>query len=911
MIHPYLERQIRKHLGAEASQDERLVPFLKAVSASYQNYERDKALSDHAFVINEEEYRKTNEQLRQMSLELDMKVRERTRELEEIAQFPLENPNPIFRISYEGAVIFLNPAARQLKKIEFEGEYYSVTSFFSDKTRKILSAHSFEIRSGGTLYACHIRKFDDKRYYNVYATDITEMTLLRMKSQENYMRLKNFMDATYDAYFIIYARHPEKCFISSSWSHFFGTPPAPDQVFEHKSQCVVSEDPEAHLKRIHRLKAGDRSQAVYQVRHPEDGTLYWLSERIRKYYDPASDDMVISGSISDVTQEHLYALQLKESEERFKALIDALPVVVWVSDSSLKVTFTNHTAHEYLGFEMERFTDYRKFNRLIHPEDRDRSEEEWKKNTAHHQPVDTEYRLKGKDGKYHHIRELGVPRFLEDGSFSGYIGAMFDVSREKEFQQRLQEEKSKLQLLTDHSPDIILMTDTQGTIEFVSPTILRLLGYTPEEVVGQSIARYLCEECNTQLNRMKWLDNLGKSLTNIEYRMSKKNGDLIWMESFISVIPATRGSGAKYLMHNRDIHAFKLADQLLKQSEFKYRALFENLQLGVMEVNNDDRIMWVNRSFEKLTGFGLKYLKNKKAKEIFLSEESAKALISQALENRKSQITSTYEIQMKQKGGDLLDVVISGTPIVDAEGKVNGSLGIHWDVTDVRRLEKELAQERENRQREIMKATLQAEEQQREVLGNELHDGVGHTLTYTSLFLQMASEKETVGPELFEKACAQVENALKEVRRISRSLVPPALLDLGLKEAIIEIFNQYAPLNRLRFDFKCRTSDLTDIEMLAQKNIYRIIQELVSNTIRHADARQVTLTISRTKQSLILQYQNDGKAIQPRKLKQGVGLHSIANRVYFYNGTLDFQSQGRRGALFIIHLPLNSIRQHE
>ena len=137
---------------------------------------------------------------------------------------------------------------------------------------------------------------------------------------------------------------------------------------------------------------------------------------------------------------------------------------------------------------------------------------------------------------------------------------------------------------------------------------------------------------------------------------------------------------------------------------------------------------------------------------------------SQVNKMRKDKEDSICEITMRKNDGALLDIVISGSPIIDVNGDVKGSVGIHWDVTDIRKMEKQIEEEKVIRQKEIMQATIHAEEQQRLVLGNELHDGVGHILTYTSLFLQMASNGAQTDPAMLGKAQVKVEEALTEVQ---------------------------------------------------------------------------------------------------------------------------------------------------
>jgi two-component system sensor histidine kinase UhpB len=210
-----------------------------------------------------------------------------------------------------------------------------------------------------------------------------------------------------------------------------------------------------------------------------------------------------------------------------------------------------------------------------------------------------------------------------------------------------------------------------------------------------------------------------------------------------------------------------------------------------------------------------------------------------------------------------------------------------------------------------MKATIRAEEKQREQVGLELHDEVGHVLTYTSLFLQMLTQGESIRPEQINKAHQQVEHALQELKRISRNLVPPALIDLGLKEAIIELFNQYTELRGLHFDIQCNPNEFSNINMDVKKNLYRIIQELVSNTHKHAKARTVRLTIRKAKDNIQLEYFNDGKTFNPARIKKGAGFESIQNRVYFYNGTFHVYSSRQDGNRFIIELPLKNILEND
>ena len=906
MLHPHLERQIKKYLGDAVPKDEHISMLLTAISNTYKNYERDKELAEHVFALTEEEYQDINQKLIKLTENLEEKIAERTKELEEIAQFPRVNPNPIFRINIEGEILYKNDIAIGLNDFDFGGKQYTPESFFKYIIKQVKEQGTFDVNANDKQYFFNYKKISGTNYYNFYGADVTEKYLLRITAQENYQRLRNFLETTDDAYYIIYEKNKEKNILTSRWFDFLGfTQFESKDIFADKGECVISESASKHLNRIHKLKAGNKITIQYQVKNRSTGQEFWLSEIISKYYDEQLKDTVISGRITDITKEHLYALQIKESEERFRKLMDAIPVMVWVSDENNKVFYSNQSMKKFLGFELEKLRDYRHYSIMVHPDDRRDAIDEWQKGVTQQKQISSEYRLKDHKGVYHHIFEKAVPRFLQDGKFAGYIGAHFDLTKEKQAANNLRVEKEKLELLTRNSPDIILLTDENGLIEYVSPTTKRILGFTEKEMVGRPIHTFVFDECMNQLNSMNWLSLKPKENKKFDYQMKTKANELIWVESFYSKISSSDKGESKILMHNRDINEFKKIEAILKESEQKYRGLFENMHLGIMEVDLNENIQWVNKSFEQLTGYDFKQLKGKNARNVFIKDIPEYDQVMKKITNeRLSKNESLYEIKMKTKKYELLNVVISGSPIIDLNGKVKGSIGIHWNVTEIRKMEKMIEQEKTIRQNEVMKATLNAEEQQREFIGNELHDGVGHILTYTSLFLQMASDSQNVNPQLFQKAHDNVEKAINEIRRISRNLVPPALIDLGLKEAIIELVNQYTDLKQIKFDISCKTADFKNLQFELQRNIYRVVQELISNSIKHSNCTAIKIDFKRTTESLQISYSDNGNGFIASKVKKGLGLKSINNRVYFYGGSININTSLKEGVKFEIILPV-------
>jgi len=182
-----------------------------------------------------------------------------------------------------------------------------------------------------------------------------------------------------------------------------------------------------------------------------------------------------------------------------------------------------------------------------------------------------------------------------------------------------------------------------------------------------------------------FLQNLKKIYLNsindqIELKVDKK--------TFIcNVVPI---KSEKYInVYLSDITAIKRANKSVRISEEKYRSIIENMKLGLLEVDNDDRIIKVYYGFSMLTGYNEKDLIGKKAIETLLPKEFQHVMYAQNQEREKGH-SGVYEVQIKHKNGSLVWVLISGSPFYDENDKMIGSIGIHLDISDSKKMEKDL-----------------------------------------------------------------------------------------------------------------------------------------------------------------------------------------------------------------------------
>lgn len=207
----------------------------------------------------------------------------------------------------------------------------------------------------------------------------------------------------------------------------------------------------------------------------------------------------------------------------------------------------------------------------------------------------------------------------------------------------------------------------------------------------------------------------------------------------------------------------------------------------------------------------------------------------------------------------------------------------------------------QKKQLENLQAMVIGEENERKRVAKDLHDGIGVLLTSVKLRLSNFQDKVESKKE-FQSSLDQIDNACTEVRRISHNMVPASLTKLGLQEAILDLLDNVSASTDIvieeALDYKEGAYDESK-EVL----IYRVVQELINNSLKYADAHKLSVSISKSKQDYLLTYSDDGKGFDKSKIKFGLGLRSIASRVNILKGKLSYESAPGEGAIFNITIP--------
>jgi signal transduction histidine kinase len=356
------------------------------------------------------------------------------------------------------------------------------------------------------------------------------------------------------------------------------------------------------------------------------------------------------------------------------------------------------------------------------------------------------------------------------------------------------------------------------------------------------------------------------------------------------------------IMTTRDITTEKRAeqellnikDELAKKAADKYVWLFNSIEQGFCTIQIifneagepiDYRFLEMNKAFEAQTG--LKNAVGKTVRNMLPEHENywyeiygavAKTGLSKHFEEYASALGRWYDVYAFR---------------IDAPEDHHVAV-LFNDITERKKAAENLlqAQESEKAQkhrRELLKATLNAQEKERRRIAENLHNGLGQILfgallNFNQLNLKKGDTWTAHHDEIRQMTMSLLQQAIRESRDISHELMPNVLQDFGFKAAIEDICKQFKGV----LDIRCLFHNLPEVmEQYIEIVIYRSVQELLVNTIKHASANKVSVSINYDAKQYTVEVSDNGKGFDASKTSYGIGLHTIRQHIELLRGVLD------------------------
>lgn len=207
----------------------------------------------------------------------------------------------------------------------------------------------------------------------------------------------------------------------------------------------------------------------------------------------------------------------------------------------------------------------------------------------------------------------------------------------------------------------------------------------------------------------------------------------------------------------------------------------------------------------------------------------------------------------------------------------------------------------EKYQEELIKALVEGQEKERTRIAGSLHDGLGAQLSTIRLNVLLHGEEQLASKDFAENVAEMLSETIDEVRNISHALLPGALKMYGLDAALKELSNKVNQSSGLKMAL--HSSPVERMNEDLELALYRLCQELVNNTLKHARAKHISLHLKDEEAGLNLVYEDDGIGFDSKHIKNGLGMYTLHSRLDAFKGSIEIESSPGKGMKCIMNVP--------
>jgi two-component system sensor kinase FixL len=450
--------------------------------------------------------------------------------------------------------------------------------------------------------------------------------------------------------------------------------------------------------------------------------------------------------------------------------------------------------------------------------------------------------------------------------------------------------KNRLTMLAhamQSTTEIIYIVNQKNQFTFVNCAFEQITGYAEKEILGKPADMIfspnnppgLKETISEQSRRGRWSG---------EVLHKRKNGAEFPALLSMSPIVSTDGSIHSWTVVAQDVSEYKRAQADLQ----RLATVVADSEDAIISMTLHGAIVTWNRAAQRIYGFSADEAIGRSCDIVFPPVSADK--ISQILESvALGEKVKSNEMLCRRKNSSLFETFLTISPICDASGKVIGASMIARDISERRKLEREV---------------LEISAQERRRIGYELHDGLSQHLAgiaFKAKSLQDSlAEEEAAHTGAAHEIVELVNDAMRQTRQVARSLDPTEVEASGLVAALERFCGDTSAVFHVDCQFKCKEPQLP-LEAPTNLALFRIAQEAVRNALVHGGPEKIEVKLFFEGERLNLSIRDDGKGFDPAKRSSGVGLRLMQYRAHTIHGAFQLSSQPGAGTLVQCSVPFS------
>jgi PAS domain S-box-containing protein len=747
------------------------------------------------------------------------------------------------------------------------------------------------------------------------ARDITEHKRLDRELREADKRYRDIFDGAIEGMF---QTSPEFRILAASraFAEMLGYDSPEEMQFTIAN--VIEEvwaDP-GEYARFKQQIAENRAVRYYEARFKrKDGATIWGSLSCRRVCAADGRPLYTDGFLENITERKRAEMQLRDSEERYRATFDQAAVGMVHSAFGGRIIRCNKRYAEILGYAPEEVLNLT-YQQITWPEDIAECEATverlW---NCEVESASWEKRYVRKDGVVVWVKLTSSLQRDGEGRILHLLTLVEDIDDRKQAEARLLAAQKALlasetryRTVFETSPDAISITRwPDGQCDDINPSFLDSMGYRREELVGRT-TQELGIWANPE-DREAFFATLRResSIRDFEAQFRRKDGKLLWGRTSASNVEL---NGIPCILSvTQDISEAKAAAaEVLRVSEERLWLVQQLGGIGTFETELPSGRLRISRQMAEILGLASDELEIgiEGVPRVFHPEDRSLFEAQHALLAVGNPIH--FEFRIVRPGGEVRWLEVSAKALLDNAGKPIRGIGAAFDITGRKQIENRLRLSEE--QLRALAARLQtANERERLRIAQELHDQLGSTLTGMKMDLDWMLRKRGEGGEEWVSAVQNtinsIDSTIAQVRRIATGLRPELLDAVGLPAAIEWHTEQF----QRRTGILCAVhvhEALVSLSNDREIAVFRIFQEAMTNIARHSRAKSVLVTLEQNKTEAILAISDNGAgfALDSIEQKTSLGVLGMRERARFLGAQCCIESAPGAGTTITVRIPL-------
>ncbi|MDT8300810.1 MAG: PAS domain S-box protein [Sedimentisphaerales bacterium] len=749
----------------------------------------------------------------------------------------------------------------------------------------------------------------EKKPYKVYTTfeDITERKEAEESLRESEARYKAVIDNAQEG--IVVVQDKVLKFVNPTVISIMDYTEE-ELTFRPFIEFVHPEDRD-HVMKIHlkRFKMEEVPE-VYEFRIcDKQNNIIWLeSNGILMDWNggPATLNF-----LRDITERKQIEDALLESEDKYRSIFEIAANLITSVNEEGVIVDCNNRVREVLGYEREEIIGH-PMSKIIHPDCIEKAHENLDELMSTGYSYNKEYKMVRKDGRLIDVCINSSGLKDENGQYSRSICIIDDITERKKAEKELSKHRYYLEKAQNIGKIGTWELDIEKNILIWTDENYRIFGIPKGTDLTYEIFLDCVHPDDREYVNKKWKAALNKEPYDIEHRLLV-DGEIRWVREKAEQEFDDKGNCIRAIGFTQDITEHKRTDELLQHNAnlLRYSQKVARLGYYTLDIPADswessdilDSIFGIEEDYDRSTEGWLQIVhpKHREEMSVYLSEH----VVGQGQSfDREYMIIRASDRQVKWVHG-------LGRLEFDKEGRPIRMIGTIQDVTDRKKAEEQLL-EYQAKLKSLASQLSIIEERERRRIATELHDQIGQTLVFSKLKLDEL--QQTTGTSEFTKALNEISNnidkVIQDTRTLTFDLSSPVLNEIGFETAVSEWLEERIQEQHginIEFEDDGQTKQLDDdIRSL----LFRNIRELLINVVKHAQASNVKVSVSKVNSQICVSVEDDGVGIEFTDITSlasengGFGIFSIKERLEQLGGRLEIDSEKGRGSKITMTAPL-------